>query len=156
MRWGNLNQSKINQLQKGVQQFVRRFGALEQHQTPCGFPINVTQAHALQELSNVDKLTQHELSGILGINKSTTSRLVEKLVQKGFVSRDINTENRRQCFIYLTDKGREVNKKITQKRNDKYEKLLGKMDVKEQDQVLNALHILSTSLLELKDEEEKK
>ena len=127
-----MNQKKIIQLQKVVQQFVRRFGALEQNQTPCGFSINVTQAHALQELSNVDKLTQDELSRILGINKSTTSRLVEKLVQKGFASRDINAENRRQCFIYLTDKGREVNKKITQKRNEKYGKLLGKIDVKEQ------------------------
>lgn len=101
-------------------------------------------------------MTQDELSRILGINKSTTSRLVEKLVQKGFASRDINAENRRQCFIYLTDKGREVNKKITQKRNEKYGKLLGKIDVKEQVQVLNALHILSAALLELKDEEKKK
>lgn len=147
------NQSKINQLQKEVQEFLRLFGVLEQNQTPCGYPINITQAHALQELSNVDKLTQQQLSEILRIDKSTTSRLVEKLILKGFASRDINIENRRQYYISLTSQGRYISNEISKKRNDKYEGVLQNIENKEQEQVLKALNILSKSLLKFKNEE---
>lgn len=147
------DQSKINQLQKEVQEFLRLFGVLEQNQTPCGCPINITQAHALQELSNVDKLTQQQLSEILRIDKSTTSRLVEKLILKGFASRDINIENRRQCYISLTSQGRNISNEISKKRNDKYEGVLQNIENKEQEQVLKALNTLSKSLLKFKNEE---
>lgn len=74
-------------LQEAVARFVRAFGLHQPDQTPCGRPIPVSEAHALGELARDGALRQSELSHRLRLEKSTTSRLVTQLINRGWAER---------------------------------------------------------------------
>ncbi|MED2149456.1 MarR family transcriptional regulator, partial [Bacillus thuringiensis] len=50
-------------------------------------------------------LTVWQLSNKLRLETSTVSRLVDKLVKKGLIYREVNEKNRRELFLHLTEKG---------------------------------------------------
>jgi DNA-binding MarR family transcriptional regulator len=53
-------------------------------------------------------ITQDELSTALVIDKAATARALDQLEKKGFVSRRINPENRRQKLVSVTEKTRHI------------------------------------------------
>ncbi|UFJ41128.1 MarR family transcriptional regulator [Brevibacillus humidisoli] len=138
-------------LQQQIQQFIRLFGVLEQNKTPCGAPINITQAHALHELSSAGAITQQELANRLYIDKSTTSRLIDAFVKKGFVLRTTNPHNRRETLISITDQGRRANDQVEKRRRAKYQKILDGIPLDKQPEVLSALSHLIQSLKKEKE-----
>jgi DNA-binding MarR family transcriptional regulator len=134
------------QLQQHIQRFIRSFGALEQNKTPCGFPMNLTQAHALQEISLTEGITQQQLADKLMIDKSTVSRIIETFVRKGFVQRTVNPNNRRETILSLTAQGARIHAKIDELRKRKYRHVLDGIPDHKRAQVLEALEYLNKSL----------
>jgi DNA-binding MarR family transcriptional regulator len=61
----------------------------------------------LQALSTDDFLPQRELQRILGVTKTTVSRMVRALEELGYVLRDRDEEDRRCMFVWLTERGTE-------------------------------------------------
>jgi DNA-binding MarR family transcriptional regulator len=53
-------------------------------------------------------LSQDELSDMVGVDKITTSKMVKKLVEKGYIRKKNNPQDRRFFRLYPTDKGREI------------------------------------------------
>ncbi|MFQ5985661.1 MAG: MarR family winged helix-turn-helix transcriptional regulator [Alphaproteobacteria bacterium] len=54
-----------------------------------------------------------ELLGILRITKQSLSRVLGELVRKGFVTQRQGTRDRRQRLLYLTDRGVELERRLT-------------------------------------------
>ncbi|MCY9657134.1 MarR family transcriptional regulator [Paenibacillus chondroitinus] len=108
-----MTEDALLEFRSDVQKFIRLFGMLEQSVTPCGFPLSVSQAYALQELENTT-LSVSELAQRLNLERSSVSRLVDGLVKENLVSRDINEANRREMLLALTEKGSRI---IGQVRN---------------------------------------
>src|SRR4051812_5939543 len=77
----------VEEMRAHVQQFVRRFGLLVTRQTPCGFPVSPSYAHALMLLlrrgSGGIATLQSDLAAGLGIDKSNVARLCERMVSAG-------------------------------------------------------------------------
>lgn len=67
---------------------------------------------------------------------SNTSRIVDKLLEKGCVERVICPENRRKVNIFITKKGLGLLKKIDGIIDQKEEKLTASLSKKEMDQLL--------------------
>jgi MarR family transcriptional regulator, organic hydroperoxide resistance regulator len=63
----------------------------------------------LFQLSLQDSLPMKELSQRINRDKSTTTVLVRKLEQEGFIKSEANSEDARSKFISLTEKGRKYN-----------------------------------------------
>lgn len=59
-----------------------------------------------------DGVRQEELAGVLNIDKATTARAVKKLEEKGYVLRRVVPEDRRARVIYVTEKGRQLEKAV--------------------------------------------
>lgn len=59
-----------------------------------------------------DGLTQKEICANIPISKSTTSKIVNSLVEKGYLRKETDEEDRRATRIYLTDKREEIEKTI--------------------------------------------
>lgn len=59
-------------------------------------------------ISHHEGTTQKELSRKLVIDKATTAKAVNKLIQLGYVEGVQKEEDRRSYGLYLTDKGREI------------------------------------------------
>ncbi len=72
---------------------------------------------------------------------SNCTRLVEKLRQKGFITRDICKNNRRQVDIAITDKGLQVLKKIDADQPEWLRAMekISKADARELNRILDKL-----------------
>ncbi|MDQ7095050.1 MarR family transcriptional regulator [Desulfosporosinus sp. PR] len=57
-------------------------------------------------------ISQEELSAILKIDKGTTAKATKKLEDEGYLSREIDVNDRRAYNVFLTAKGLEVIPKI--------------------------------------------
>jgi DNA-binding MarR family transcriptional regulator len=62
----------------------------------------------LLALNRNDGISQEELSDDLRIDKATTAKAVKKLIEDGYISRDINAGDKRAYRVFLTDKAKAV------------------------------------------------
>jgi DNA-binding MarR family transcriptional regulator len=70
--------------------------------------ISGSEARALIELVAARGIAQGELGGLLGLEKSTVSRLASGLERKGWIRRGRDEDNQRYVRLYLTPQGRAV------------------------------------------------
>ena len=67
--------------------------------------LTYSQCHALFEIQQHGGLTTNDLSNILLLDKSTTSRILKGLTERGLVSVSINPNDQRQKRFRLTEAG---------------------------------------------------
>ena len=71
-----------------------------------GIPqVSGSEARALIELVQARGIAQGELAGLLGLEKSTVSRLAASLERKGWIRRGRDEGNQRYVRLYLTAEG---------------------------------------------------
>lgn len=134
------------QLQERIQEFIRQFGLLDREHTPCGRAVPTSQAHALQILGRVGIATQRELAARLNLDESTVSRLVDQLVQRGWVQRAVDDHNRRQSRLALTAEGHGVLDDIREASAAKFRRIRERIPPDKWDQVLDALDMLISAI----------
>lgn len=130
------------QLQQGVRRFVRTFGLLHRSMTPCGLSLTTSHAHALQMLGEQAPLTLGTLADHLGLEKSTASRLVSNLADRGWVGRAENPKNRRELHLSLTEAGARTLRGITEASDARYARILRGIPAEKRNQVLESLELL--------------
>src|SRR4051794_18147808 len=130
-------------LEDRVAAFVRAFGLHRPDLTPCGEPVAVSQAHALAEMASSGPLAQWELAAALGLSKSTVSRLVGQLEERGWVVRDRASEgDARVVALQLTPAGGAMADRIAGARRERMARLLARLPEDEREGVLHALNVL--------------
>jgi DNA-binding MarR family transcriptional regulator len=134
------------ELQRRVQAFVRRFGLLNQDQTPCGHPISPSQAHALQVLGESGPLAQQQLAERLGLEKSTVSRLAGSMAGRGWLERTVNPDDRREFRLSLTERGRRVLGDVQRLAERRYAGIIARIPPSRRAQVLESLSLLTDAV----------
>jgi DNA-binding MarR family transcriptional regulator len=134
------------ELQLHIQRFIRSFGLLDQERTPCGQPIPPSQAHALQVLGNGEAMTQQALANQLGLDKSTTSRLVAQLVDRDWVGKAVNPQNRREAQLALTDHGRTALGEVLASAGARFAALWQQLPPEKRPQILESLTLLTDAM----------
>jgi DNA-binding MarR family transcriptional regulator len=130
-------------IQELVARFVRAFGLHQPERTPCGQPMPVSEAHAVAELGRDGPLRQVELGRRLRLEKSTVSRLVGQLVERGWAVRDAAHEDGRGVTVRLTDAGRAAAARVGEARRQRYAALLDRIPPARRAEVLRALRTLA-------------
>jgi len=82
--------------------------------------IGFTQLAALYAVSGPEMLTVGDLAEQLGRSPSATSRLVEGLVQRGYLERIEEVADRRQRVLTLTDEGQAMVASVDRDRADQF------------------------------------
>ncbi|MDD4754115.1 MAG: MarR family transcriptional regulator [Desulfitobacteriaceae bacterium] len=110
------------------------------------YGLNMTEFIILFELDYHEGISLNELSKMLELSKSSVSRIVDQLVNKGFVLRIIPPENRRMVNLYLnrdylksreaTDFQKELNKLLKDLEPDKARRIVSAL--RELQQFLNS------------------
>lgn len=136
------------ELQEMIIAFVRAFGLHRPNQTPCGQPVTIAEAHALIELSRQEHLSQHNLNERLHLEKSTVSRLVGILEQRGWLERRRSQQDGRIFLLELTEAGQKAAAQLAQARQAKFARILAAIPAEAQPQVLSALDILLEAMNE--------
>ncbi len=133
----------VGLLEDRVMAFVRAFGLHRPDLTPCGEPVTVSQAHALAELASRGPVPQWELAEALGLSKSTVSRLVGQLEERGWVERGPRKAHAgRMVDLHLTAAGQAMSARVGEARRERMERLLAKLPETERPAVLHALSAL--------------
>lgn len=68
--------------------------------------------HVMKPLMEQDGMTQLELVNITKLKAPTISITLRNMEREGIVRREKNDVDRRETHVYITDKGREMHKKI--------------------------------------------
>jgi DNA-binding MarR family transcriptional regulator len=111
-----------DELRQGLQQLIRLSRILEPHGATTH--ASLSEVMALGELTDVEAMSQHELARRLGLEKSTVSRLVAGLVDRGWVSRARNPDNRRLYRLQLTHDGQAAARQIGKELRARHTELL--------------------------------
>jgi DNA-binding MarR family transcriptional regulator len=89
--------------------------------------VSASEARALIELVSARGIAQGELAGLLGLDKSTVSRLAAGLERKGWIRRGRDDDNQRYVRLYLTPEGREVAGGVWQAWQSRQARILAKL-----------------------------
>src|SRR6266540_3883313 len=135
-------------LQEQLIALIRAFGLHRPDQTPCGQPVAVAEAHALMELARAAPLSQNDLAARLRLEKSTISRLVHQMEQRGWIVRSRSPLDGRMAQLHLTEAGRTLTRELAEARRAKFARILAAIPEKQRANVLESLTILVEAMRE--------
>jgi MarR family transcriptional regulator, 2-MHQ and catechol-resistance regulon repressor len=98
-------------LHRVVSDLVRMFQFRDRDRICC-HDVSVTQCYALEALAARGELTLNQLAAELYLDKSTTSRVVDALVSKGYAERRPHPLDGRALQLVVTRSGRRLYEKI--------------------------------------------
>src|SRR5215469_1534757 len=99
---------------------------------PAGLPaVTASEARALTELLAAHGIAQGQLAALLGLEKSTVSRLAAGLEGKGWIRRGRDEQNHRYVRLYLTPQGRAVADRLWQAWQSRQERILAGLTAEE-------------------------
>ena len=100
-----------DELRRALQRLFRLGGLLEPLQH-AGLKLSLSEVMALGELGDVESMSQQELGQLLGLEKSTVSRLAAGLERRGWITRERTPSNRRFNHLRLTETGLAVAERL--------------------------------------------
>jgi len=101
--------------------------------------LTIPQFRTLVILSNEGPINLATLAGLLGVQPSTTGRMVERLVGAGLIDRQPHPTSRRELVAELTARGRAVVKRVTANRRNELARVVEKMPQRERRGLVRAL-----------------
>lgn len=105
-----------------------------EHTAPAeaGFPaVSASEARALIELLAARGIAQGQLAALLGLEKSTVSRLAAGLERKGWLRRGRDEENQRFMRLYLTPEGRVIAARVWRAWQSRQARILAGLSAEE-------------------------
>jgi len=93
--------------------------------------VSPSEARALFELLSARGIVQGELAGLLGLEKSTVSRLAAGLERKGWIRRVRDEANQRYVRLQLTAEGRVVAARVWRGWQDRQARIVGALSERE-------------------------
>lgn len=97
-------------------------------------------------VENNPALSQEEVAKKLSMDKSMLAKYVRKAQQEGYLRREASPIDNRKIELYITEKGRKLNKE-TEKLTDEWEKrAFAKLNESEKRQLFHLLNAVCQSL----------
>ncbi|MGB2342100.1 MAG: MarR family winged helix-turn-helix transcriptional regulator [Flavobacteriaceae bacterium] len=111
------------------------------------FDLSIPQFNVLRILrgqkgkpANLSTVQEHMIHKM-----SNTTRLIDKLIQKGFVKRNICENNRRKIEVYITNSGLQLLKSIDDRLDDKESFILENLNIEEKKELIRILSKIKTT-----------
>lgn len=93
--------------------------------------MSASEARALIELLTARGIAQGQLAALLGLEKSTMSRLAAGLERKGWIRRGRDERNQRYIRLYLTEEGRTLAGRVWRGWQSRQERVLASLTAEE-------------------------
>ena len=90
--------------------------------------------------------TTADLAEELFVAKSRVTRIMDKMVKRGFVTRSEDVEDRRRCLVHLTLKGIETSERLHSFIMSLHDEVLRSLPENSQDETLTTLAILKDAM----------
>ena len=139
---------EISTMRNAKKLLIRSLGVLEGKKTFC-YDCTYAQCHVIWETAQESKISVIELATRLSISKSAVSRTVDDLVNKGYLERTPNSNDRRYVDIELTEKGQQTFQEIEQNSRQYFETVLESIPENKREVTLEGIQIFSTALYQV-------
>jgi DNA-binding MarR family transcriptional regulator len=137
-------EADAQKLHAAVSELVRIYQFRDRDRICC-HDISVTQCYALETLVEHAPLRLNELAERLFLDKSTTSRVVNALIRKGYVDQQSDAHDRRALALSPTRAGRQLCARITNDLVEQQKELLGDLTPDVRSGVIEVLRGLARS-----------
>jgi DNA-binding MarR family transcriptional regulator len=107
--------------------------------------ITIPQFRTLVILSDRGPINVRTLAGILQVQRSTTRRMVERLVTAGLIDRRPHPALRRELVVELTQSGHEIVHAVTEHRREEIARVVHKMPQHERYGLVSTLTAFTTA-----------
>lgn len=104
--------TQVKKFHEQIVTLVKKYQFRDRNQIIC-CGVSVSQCYILEALQD-GGLAMNELADKMHLQISTVTRVVEQLVQKGFVVREEDSDDRRKRTITLTESGKMMYQSIWQ------------------------------------------
>ncbi len=101
--------------------------------------ITIPQFRLLVVLRTRGRVNLSVLADHLGVNPSTVTRMVDRLVTAGLVDRQVNPASRREVVLDLTETGVRIVRLVTQQRRKQIARIVSRMPEDSQTRLIEAL-----------------
>jgi len=132
-------------LRENLRILVRKLGVLERGEASC-CGITLSQRYTVVEIGRAERMPVNQLIEILGVDKSTVSKSVEKLVKIGIVVRENDPEDRRSIILRLSDKGQTVFNEFEGRATAYFEEVVADIPDNQREQIIEGLQYLTQAL----------
>ena len=132
-----INRDVVVKIMKGGNVFAEHIGNTLQ---PYGLSLQQFNVLRILRGRNGAAASLESVTGDMIHRMSNTSRIVDKLLEKGLVERVLCSENRRKVNIFITQRGLKLLKKIDRVINQTEETLTASLSKQELDQLLQLLN----------------
>ncbi len=136
----SLNKTRVfaNKVRSAISSISNNFETYEQACITY-YGVTTSQGSTILAFPLNGKLTMNELSKKINLDTSTTTRLIDVLVEKGFVYRENDIEDRRVVHVGLTESGQDLQKRLETALQSFYKNALDKFQPAEQDTIIHYL-----------------
>jgi DNA-binding MarR family transcriptional regulator len=134
------------QLQELFGEFLQTLGLHRPDQVPIGFALSLSEMFALLALSAEAPLSQQTLAEQLHLEKSTVSRLIKHLEQRGWVKRVRDLHDTRMFRLQLSDAGHKQAELLAKSLAERHQRLLAALKPDEQEALAYGLSALVRAL----------
>ena len=107
--------------------------------------ITFPQLRTLRILFNEGPINLATLAQLLGVQPSTTGRMVDRLVDAGLIDRRPHPRSRRELVVELTAKGEGVVREVTAHRRAEIAEIVGKMPARDRRGLVRALNAFAAA-----------
>lgn len=132
------------QIRSASRVMVRELGFM--HSTLAATRYSPSAVHALLEVEQNPTITAAQQIEILGLEKSTVSRLIQKLIHNGEIIETINIKDGRLKNLSLTDSGKNLVNHIHLFRQQQVTSALKQLSAKQQHIVAEGLTLYASAL----------
>lgn len=115
--------------------------------------VSLPQYRALVVLASRGPQRAVDLAGVLGVNPSSATRLVDRLVRSGLVRRTRERSDRRALRVALSASGRALVAEVTRRRRAEFEQLLAALPAAQHEQIVTALRALADAAGEVPEQD---
>jgi len=104
--------------------------------------LSITEYRGIMALEDELEMTCREMAKMMGLSPSRSSRVINNLVQKGYLIRRTSSRDRRSVAVTLSKKGRETKEKIKENQKKLEKSLQQRITDHELNMIKNSLKIL--------------
>ena len=134
----------ILELREFSRRLVRELGFMRN--TLADSDLAPSAVHAIIEIGLAPGIQARDLADILRLDKSNTSRQLDKLESMGLVSREAATHDARSSRLHLTAAGRKLQKKIDRFATDQVSSALRRLVPADQQTLVRSLSLYADAL----------
>lgn len=138
-------ETQVERMQRLTQELMRKYQMRDRNEICC-CGISVSQCYALDALGENGEMTMVQLAKYLFLDKSTCTRVIDPLVQRGLVERETSDRDRREILVRLTEAGKKMRGELLAELRASQRQILERIPAEKREQILEGLELLSVAV----------